>query len=421
MTPASSISKSSTTQRLRSTAPALYDAVAPIVHAVARSIALARQSREAARLSSALRTGGVRWVKAPDSPRVLFDGCAFQDAHSGIARLWCAVLAEWSASGFARHVVVLDRAGTAPRHPGFTYLPAPPLRAHDAVSTRSMLEVACDETGADVFVSSSYTTPETFRSLLYVYDMTPEVLGWDVGAPLWRDKHRAIDQASAYVCLSQNTEEDLRRICPQAENRPSRAVLPGVDGSFVPASTEAVDRLIGLLDLPATYFIFLGHRDNYKNANLVFDAVEGLSSDDGWGLLLIGGRPELEARFGDKVAHVAVRIASLSDEELRAAYSGAAALLYVSRYEGFGLPILEAMACDCPVITCSNSSLPEAAGNAALFVDEDDPSGLRQAMFSVTDPALRADLVARGRAWSARFSWAHSAAGIEAAIRDLAR
>jgi glycosyltransferase involved in cell wall biosynthesis len=283
-----------------------------------------------------------------------------------------------------------------------------------------MLDAACDAVDADVFVSSGYTSPDTCRSLLYIYDMTPEILGWDMSGSVWQDKNRAIEHASAYACLSKSAARDLRGTHPHTSARPSRVVLPGVDACFAPASQESVREFVSALDLPQTYFMFLGHRDDYKNADLVFDAVADLQVDSDIGLLLVGGQPELEPRYASQAERVTVRIARLSDDDLRAAYSGAAALLYVSRYEGFGLPILEAMACGCPVITCRNSALPEAAGEAAIFVGEDDPYGLREAMITVTDPAVRANLVARGHAWSARFTWAETAAGVEAAIRDVA-
>jgi len=181
-----------------------------------------------------------------------------------------------------------------------------------------------------------------------------------------------------------------------------------------------VDALRDTLCLPQTYFVFLGHRDDYKNAPLVFDAASRLEPGLGWGLLLVGGRPELEPEFAEKSRTVTARVARLSDAELKAAYSGAAALLYVSRYEGFGLPILEAMACDCPVITCRNSSLPEAAGDAALFVAENDPEELADAMHSVTDAAVRKDLVRRGRKRARAFTWAHTGRVAEQALREAA-
>ena len=97
----------------------------------------------------------------------------------------------------------------------------------------------------------------------------------------------------------------------------------------------------------------------------------------------------------------------------------ALALAYPSRYEGFGLPILEAMACGCPVITCRNSSLPEVGGDAALYVDPDDVEGMRQALLQALDPETRSRLVADGLARAATFTWQETARAIEDILSKL--
>ncbi len=355
-----------------------------------------------------------------EPPLVVLDGCAFQLPHSGIARLWDAIMAEWTASGFARQVLVLDRAGTAPRHEGFGYLRVPELRVHDWSAQAWMLGRICRQSGARAFISTNYTRASGCRSALYLYDMTPEVLGWDLNRPEWREKRHAIESADALICLSQSTADDLETTFPaQATTRPVSIALPGLDSSFEPADAEEVARLVDRLGLPQTYYVFIGHREGYKNADLVFRAIEGMQADSPFGLLLLGGQPSLEPGFARLAGDVPVTIARLPDDELRAAYSGAAALLYVSRYEGFGLPIIEAMACGCPVITCRNSSLPEAAGDAALFVDESDASQLRDAMRRVREPAIRVDLLERGLEWSAGFDWAKTAEQIERVLEAV--
>jgi len=106
----------------------------------------------------------------------------------------------------------------------------------------------------------------------------------------------------------------------------------------------------------------------------------------------------------------------LSDEELRAAYSGSVALVYPSIYEGFGLPLLEAIACGCPVITCPNASIPEVAGEAALYVDDDDVEGLANALCEIQKPSVRQSLIAAGLEQAKKFSWSKMSEIVSSAL-----
>ena len=108
----------------------------------------------------------------------------------------------------------------------------------------------------------------------------------------------------------------------------------------------------------------------------------------------------------------------LNDEELGTAYSGAIALVYPSKLEGFGLPILEAMACGCPVITCPNASIPEVAAKAALYVNNQDVEGLANALCEVQKPSIRQALIATGLEQAKRFSWSKMAKIVSSVLVD---
>jgi glycosyltransferase involved in cell wall biosynthesis len=131
--------------------------------------------------------------------------------------------------------------------------------------------------------------------------------------------------------------------------------------------------------------------------------VIGGKPDYGFEAALHRGRPGAD---GDGVRWVGL----IPDEDLPAFYSGAAGFIYPSLFEGFGLPVLEAMACGTPVVTSDRTALPELAGDAGLLIDPESVEALAEAMTRVlTDRALAQDLRRRGLERSQRFSWGETA------------
>jgi glycosyltransferase involved in cell wall biosynthesis len=355
---------------------------------------------------------------------IVVDGVFFQHfLKSGIARVWQSYLREWLKTGFAERVVFLDRGGAGPRLPGLPTRTIPAWRGDLTAEDSLRLQRICDEERAALFVSSYYTTPIATPSVMLVYDLIPERLGLDMSDPVWDEKRFAIEHASAYACISENTCRDLLELEPAASGKRADVVPLGVDEHFTVASETGVTAFRAEYGLDRPYFLVVGERrgvEGYKNVRLVFRALSDWPEADAHELVCVGGGADIEPDLTRIAPQMRVRRLALSDEELRLAYAGAVALLFPSRYEGFGLPVAEAMACGCPVITTPLSSLPEVAGDAAIYVDPDDPRSLQEAFATVREPSRRAGMIAAGARRAEALNWGEAASAFASALSAAA-
>ena len=355
------------------------------------------------------------------TPRIVVDGVFFQIGRSGIARVWTKLFERWIEAGLADHIVVIDRGHTMPRLPGLQYVDLPPFQYGDQAGDSNRVQLVCDAAQADVFISTYYTYPVHTPSLMMVHDMIPEVLGWNLTEPMWAQKQQALAYASAYVAVSGNTARDLRKHLSDSP-RPIDITPNGCD--FHPATPEATKALRAQLQLHQPYFLLSGTRSDYKNARLFFEAFSLLGPQRANFSVLCTGGGELEPDFKAMAGPAMVKVAILSDADMAVAYSGALALVYPSIYEGFGLPVLEALACACPVISSDAASLPEVGGDAPLYVHMDGPEPaqqLAQHLLAVLDSSRRADMINRGLLQASQFSWQAMADQVMAALTKLAR
>jgi glycosyltransferase involved in cell wall biosynthesis len=157
------------------------------------------------------------------------------------------------------------------------------------------------------------------------------------------------------------------------------------------------------------YVLYVGNRRSYKNLERLFQAFAVTSLPRDGIRLVLTGEPDAQLhRLADRcnIAHRVQFAGDLTDEELARLYRGARLVAFVSLYEGFGLPILEAMAASVPVLTSNITAMPEIAGNAALTVNptsiEEIAAGLERLSF---DEDLRMQLIQRGRLRATRFDW----------------
>jgi glycosyltransferase involved in cell wall biosynthesis len=171
------------------------------------------------------------------------------------------------------------------------------------------------------------------------------------------------------------------------------------------------------------YVLAVGSLARHKNLEAVFAAMQ-LLGQQGWDYVIAGPvNPRIFGEVPRGAPTVAKQLGYVTDAELRALYEGAACLVYPSRYEGFGLPPLEAMACGCPVIVSRSASLPEVCGEAALYVDADDHQQLAAAIRRVMcEENLATRLRQLGRERAGQWTWARSADLALSAVQEaLAR
>ena len=217
--------------------------------------------------------------------------------------------------------------------------------------------------------------------------------------------YRSLEAADALVVSSLHTlqdVEDMMHFPPDA----IRHIPLACSDSFKKPSAKAIASVRKRYHLPAVYFFASGHyRNAYKNFDLIL-----------WAQSLLAGRKSkppclVVTGKGHTPSHDGViHLGFVPDRDMAAIIAGSVALIYPSKDEGFGLPVLEAMACGTPVLCSYAGSIPEVAGKAAIYFDPSDPQELADAMQSILDqPALRRDLSEKGRVRALQFSWDRTA------------
>ncbi len=224
----------------------------------------------------------------------------------------------------------------------------------------------------------------------------------------------ALERADAILAISEHTRRDL---IDRLGARPERIVVTPLahDPTYRrrhrhPRGVASVQRRY---DLPERFVLFVGTLEPRKNLMRLVQAYASLSDSlrRDVSLVIAGGPGWLSESLRREVVNgdwlTGVRfIGYVRDEDMASLYSLATVFAYPSLYEGFGLPVLEAMACGVPVLTSNISSLPEVAGGAAVLVTPTDVDAIADGLTQLLDdPALAAKLVARGLEWSTNFSW----------------
>ena len=359
---------------------------------------------------------------------VVLDGRVINDHFPGIGRYAFDLAAALAQHGDV-HITLLynptapstryDLAALVELAPAITLCPI--SIAPFTVAEQARIAPVARSLGAQVWHSLYYVMP--FLGLpkpivLTVYDLIPLVLPeyWSTRNRLiFRLAHRlALRAATHIVTLSDSARRDVIRYFGVTPGRIS--VTPLAAGErFKPAVQSAVTAIRAKYHLQAPYVLYVGINKPPKNLVRLIDAYARVAPNVEHDCVIAGAWDEryLQAKQRASERGLAERvhfIGPIADDDLPELYSGADLFVTPSLYEGFGLPVLEAMACGTPVACSHAASLPEVAGDAGLLFDPLDIDAIAQTIVRIlTDRAMHDQLSRAGLARAAQFTWARAA------------
>lgn len=243
-----------------------------------------------------------------------------------------------------------------------------------------------------------------------VHDFTTEK--FRSGLARWvnlQQKKHAVMNSSGIICISENTKKDLLHFIPNVDPKKIKVIYNGVSNDFFKIDenfdiSKQDNRFQNLENYK--YLLYIGHRTTYKNFPIAVETAAKFKNK--YKFVIIGEAFNEEEQLlvnSHFNADEYIIVSKLDNVGLNALYNTAFALLYPSSYEGFGIPIVEAMKTHCPVIASNNSSIPEVAGDAAILCKNIEVSEFEKAVLKLENINFRNNLIEKGIAQSKKFNW----------------
>ena len=260
----------------------------------------------------------------------------------------------------------------------------------------------------DLYHSPLFTCPivDEVPSVITIHDAIPDARP-DLCSPKFLEFYRSqigpsLRAATRVITTSERSREEILKHLKVPGEKVS-VVYQGIPDQFSPDKAGAVPNLRAKLNLPEKYILFVGMIEPRKNVERLVRAFGQIASDLPDHFLVLAGRKDDEAYSiggavqDSGVPHRIRELGYVAAEDLPALYAGAAVFAFPSLYEGFGRPVVEAMASGVPVVASNTTSLPEIVGDAGLLVDPEDTDALAQALLRVCKgDELRSVLIERG-------------------------
>ncbi len=227
-------------------------------------------------------------------------------------------------------------------------------------------------------------------------------------------KYQAIKHSDYIIGVSKNTLEDMLKYFPEFKNKKMQVIYHGISDDFYPIENK--NNWIKINDYKLyynSYFFYFGNRNGYKNFKLLVSSYYALlknNKNKNIPNLVIAGGGEFSKKekillSENNILSNIIKLGNVTNKELNFLYNYCTGFIYPSLYEGFGMPVIEAMCAGAPVICSNSSSIPEIAGEAAIFINPHNVVELENALYYLLDIKTRKDLIELGLKQSKKFSW----------------
>lgn len=361
---------------------------------------------------------------------IVIDGVVYQSqARGGISRVFNEVLPRLCDIDQTLRITLLTQGRLRqplPKHRHIKHRPVPaferylrPNRVWQSVLPKIKHFMYNLWTGAGegkIWHSTYYTMPEKWAgySAATVHDMVFELFPQFYKGPnfdLFRQRKRlSVQRADAVICVSNTTRQDVLRLYE----------LDADKAHVVPNACSDIFRRLDSTDLPASihieqpFILYIGNRARYKNFDVLAKTYSLWPRRKDVALVLVGARPISESEQ-QLMAELAIAkqvklLKDVDDETLCRLYNSAAAFVYPSLYEGFGIPLLEAMACGCPIVASRIPSTIEVAGNSPIYFDLAEEDDLINALDTALSQGRNSERVQAGLRKVKSYSWDKTAA-----------
>ncbi len=383
--------------------------------------------------------------------RLVVDGLIFQkDPHGGIARYFREILPRMCEQEPQLQVTLFTDGpvlAEIPHHPQIHLRQAPavhrtfrpkglsrqlfyPLRRLGGFAWNNLRQLWLSGETEAIWHSTFYTTPAAWKGpqVVTLHDLIPERFPDQLNDPMdhlgRRQKLKAVQQARALICVSQATRDDFRRIYPDVDKQ-IFIVKNGYSSVFrLLETSNQADLLFPFIEMSdQPFLLYVGGRALYKNFASLLQAYRAWGQRSNIRLAVVGSpwtAAEQDQLDRDGLTSRLVHLGYLKDADLCRAYNQAAGLVFPSLAEGFGIPLLEAMACGCPIVASAIPSTLEVAADVPIYFDPADPSTLIPALDRLIAEGRDSARSQAGLQRVQQFSWDKTASETLQVYRSLA-